>query len=705
MAKVKLDIIAKATGQAALKGLTGKLTAAALAVEAIKIATKALINVTKASIEAFAAQELAERKLEQQTGGNIDANKEFASSIQEVTTVGDEAVLQLQQMGLAMGVAEENIEDASKGAIGLSKAFGIDLNTAMKLVANATSGNTSALTRYIPELKTVKSETERMAIVQKKMAEGFDLAKAEADTFTGRMKQLKNAQGDVLESVGRIVSVFGKDFVENSLKATEAMNGFLNNSQGIAKAAGGFEVFKAVVSDISKNVFGELKKSLGLILKPFKGLFNGIKINIDAFSVIGKAVEGLSIGLRILIKIQTFVIKLFSDVQAVVLQTARVLAEFVRALIDPTKWGDAKKQIESLKDSFLELTAGTITNIKDMVIETKKEFENFSTNAEKAADKYSKIWKDKTEEVKKELEGAGKDIPEIIGDWGDEINKETKDDLDKNKVTWQNWADGIMNIVTQTMSIIQEARDNFFDSQFNSLSESLDSEQAKIDEAAQREIEARGVQQATKQEMIAQDIEALRERLAEEDDAQEQARIRDEIREKQKESARIQILLNANKEKEKAAKKAAQKEKKLKEQQVKENKAFAIANVWINAAQAVMGFWAAYAGIPFAGPIIAGVLTAGALTLAGVQTGLIASQGFEEGGVIPGNSLTGDRVAIRANSAERVLTAEQNRGFEEMVFGGGGGDIVIQNMTVVTDSPENFRDQMIEVKRFELGRT
>lgn len=48
-----------------------------------------------------------------------------------------------------------------------------------------------------------------------------------------------------------------------------------------------------------------------------------------------------------------------------------------------------------------------------------------------------------------------------------------------------------------------------------------------------------------------------------------------------------------------------------------------------------------------------------------------AVAGFEEGGVVGGNSTTGDRLLIRANSGERVLTAEQNEWFETLANGGG----------------------------------
>lgn len=125
-----------------------------------------------------------------------------ASAIQRVTTVGDEQALGLMQLGLTMGVTTDKIGDATKGAIGLSKSFGVDLNTSMKMVALAQAGNYTLLNRYIPQLQEMSSETEKAALVNKAMADGFKMAEAEAKTSGGRMEQLKNQIGDLKEVIG-----------------------------------------------------------------------------------------------------------------------------------------------------------------------------------------------------------------------------------------------------------------------------------------------------------------------------------------------------------------------------------------------------------------------------------------------------------------------------------------------------------------------
>ena len=104
--------------------------------------------------------------------------------------------------GLNMGITADKIEEATKGAIGLATAFKIDLNTSMKMVALANKNEFTMLNRYIPELRKAKTETEKMAIVQRKMADGFKLAAREAQIGEGPLIQMRNAIGDVKEEIG-----------------------------------------------------------------------------------------------------------------------------------------------------------------------------------------------------------------------------------------------------------------------------------------------------------------------------------------------------------------------------------------------------------------------------------------------------------------------------------------------------------------------
>ena len=84
------------------------------------------------------------------------------------------------------------------------------------------------------------------------------------------------------------------------------------------------------------------------------------------------------------------------------------------------------------------------------------------------------------------------------------------------------------------------------------------------------------------------------------------------------------------------------------------NKLFAIAQANINGASAFMSALSAtgnyYVNIALA--IATAALTA-------VQIGIIAAQTFSKGGIVGGNSLTGDNVPVKVNSREMILTQQQ----------------------------------------------
>lgn len=167
----------------------------------------------KNSFKLYGIQEDAERKLRAQIEANGKAANEtlkdyksFASELQGITTVGDEVTLKLLQVAESMGATTQQSKDAAKGAIGLSKAFGISLETAMRGVILANNGQYEMLQRYIPTLRTANSDTEKAAALQKAMADGMRIASAEAETASGRVTQLSNTWGDLQENIGRSIS-------------------------------------------------------------------------------------------------------------------------------------------------------------------------------------------------------------------------------------------------------------------------------------------------------------------------------------------------------------------------------------------------------------------------------------------------------------------------------------------------------------------
>jgi len=133
------------------------------------------------------------------------AYEKLATQIQRTTTVGDEQVLQLATEAVNLGIVNSRREEAIQGAIGLSKAYGIDLHSAMKGIALAYEGEFSLLSRQIPALRSAQTETEKLAVLNDAMAKGFSIAKAETDTAAGAMQQYQNLVGDLKEVIGEMI--------------------------------------------------------------------------------------------------------------------------------------------------------------------------------------------------------------------------------------------------------------------------------------------------------------------------------------------------------------------------------------------------------------------------------------------------------------------------------------------------------------------
>lgn len=157
-------------------------------------------------------QEKAEKHLQialAQTGDKtietFNHFKKYAAQIQDMTTVGDEVIMPVMRLGLNMGVLTDNLEEATQGAIGLSKGFNLDLNMAMKMHVLATQGDFNMLQRYIPALRQATTDAEKMAIVKQAEADGWAVATKEIDTGFGKLEDYSNTIGDVQEKFGNLL--------------------------------------------------------------------------------------------------------------------------------------------------------------------------------------------------------------------------------------------------------------------------------------------------------------------------------------------------------------------------------------------------------------------------------------------------------------------------------------------------------------------
>ena len=157
----------------------------------------------------YATQEHAEKMLDsalRANGASVEKYgkqlRQLASRMQEVTTYGDEFILQMMTAGLNLGITADKIGDVTKMAIGMSKVLRMDLNSAMRYTVLALQGEFTMLNRYLPALRATTDDTEKLRIVQEAAAKGWRQAQDETKTLTGALKQTKHVLGDLGEILG-----------------------------------------------------------------------------------------------------------------------------------------------------------------------------------------------------------------------------------------------------------------------------------------------------------------------------------------------------------------------------------------------------------------------------------------------------------------------------------------------------------------------
>jgi hypothetical protein len=176
-------------------------------IAAIGAATKVYSVQEQANIDLAAAIRLQGHAVDEL----LPKLKAQAAAIQQETVFGDEFIQTLQAQAINMGVLAESATDATKAALGLAKAYGLETASALRLVTRARVGDTATLKRYGIILDDTLNAEEKYQAILAIGTRNYKLVTDAAKSFSGRMSQLRNAIGDVIEEFGGAV-VEGADF-------------------------------------------------------------------------------------------------------------------------------------------------------------------------------------------------------------------------------------------------------------------------------------------------------------------------------------------------------------------------------------------------------------------------------------------------------------------------------------------------------------
>lgn len=217
---------------AKLGTLFGTVLSGATAVKAINAA-----NEQADAVERLNKSLQANNDFSQQASQDL---QDYAAELQKVTEFGDELIINNIALAKSFGATNEQAKQIAETATGLAKEFGISLESATRNVAKTLGGFAGELGEVIPELKNFTQEQLRSGEAIEMLNARFGDSAKNIPTFTFAAKQLSNTFGDLLESLGELVT-----------ESPEVRAGILGLTNIFSKAIGRVKEFASSFSFIN----------------------------------------------------------------------------------------------------------------------------------------------------------------------------------------------------------------------------------------------------------------------------------------------------------------------------------------------------------------------------------------------------------------------------------------------------------------------
>lgn len=433
-------------------------------IELITKAYDALIGPLAKATELFGIQEKAELKLSNAlavtsgfTQEALDGFKEFASELQGVTTIGDEATLELLALATAAGRSSEEAKNLVKVSADLASATGKGLNESFQALLTTFKGEAGELQKFAPELANITKESLKTGaaidIMGKKFA-GF--AEVEAKTFAGLVTQLDNAIGDLFESVGKtIVDVF--NLTEN----------LQTRKQIIMDITQAIEDIRPAMVEVSKAIsrFGSM------LIKTFKEIQKGFDLAFDFdFSAAKNEFKSFTAVLNEqLSKMTEFITRVTIALNAVdftaIVEKSQIVLSALLALASPlilkgliAVGGAVLAWLAPLALAAAKfiLVAGAVTALVAAVDIAARNVDTFISMFQDLAIEGAQAWDKFTTGMQKQMLEAIAEISQALADFAGEFS----DDLAAGFQEINNQAEGSLRSVERQAATTQEVLEN-----------------------------------------------------------------------------------------------------------------------------------------------------------------------------------------------------------------------------------------------------
>ena len=135
--------------------------------------------------------------------GMTDHLKRYADAMMNLGLADDSAVLKAESLTMQLTQLDEaGIKAVTRGAIGLSAVFGMDLQSAVEMLSRGMEGQFYALNRLFPAIRNATGEGEKHAALMKIMNDLYARAVVDTGTYAGKVKQLGIEWAETKKTIG-----------------------------------------------------------------------------------------------------------------------------------------------------------------------------------------------------------------------------------------------------------------------------------------------------------------------------------------------------------------------------------------------------------------------------------------------------------------------------------------------------------------------
>lgn len=378
----------------------------------------------------------------------------FASQLQQTTSIGDETTLGLLALAKSFNVTNEEAKELVTAAANLSAQTGIELESAVKNLGKSLSGLSGELGESVAGIRDLTAEELKAGAAIDLVNNRFaGAAAAAAQTFSGRIRGVQGAFGDLQEEIGSLITQNPAVLQAiTELKGVfETLQGFISdNEDEITKFINNAIV--GIVDNIPDAVqaIGSLAGAGVEIAKAFNrvdGVVSSVLLNIiragddlsDAFKVLINPINSLVAGFAAIKRLALE--KKLADIGDESTKTSEILKNigerlgtnsegYKRALENANnRTQKFREEISALNAEIARLDKIQEISAKEITIDAKLTEDVLQARVDAAIDAEVKLegFQEKIEKGTEKLVSGAQEIADRVGEAG----KKPKQDLEE----------------------------------------------------------------------------------------------------------------------------------------------------------------------------------------------------------------------------------------------------------------------------------